>query len=140
MNRTLLNMLRTLPERYKSNWKDHASKLVHAYNSTEYESIGYSPFFLLFGRSPRLPIDLVFDFPTKKEFTSYPAYVSKWKRAMQEAYMLTSKSAQREAVKGKTQRQKGSVDSLVCRGSRSRTELNAAWRSREVNRILGGGH
>ncbi|KAL9966865.1 hypothetical protein ACROYT_G024998 [Oculina patagonica] len=38
MNRTLLSMLRNLPETHKSSWKDHVNKLIHAYNCTVHES------------------------------------------------------------------------------------------------------
>jgi transposase InsO family protein len=45
MNCTLLGMLRILPESYKSRWKDHLNKLIHAYNCTVQEYTNYSPFY-----------------------------------------------------------------------------------------------
>ena len=49
-------MLRTLPEDRKSKWKDSVNKVVHAHNHTVNDRTGFSPFFLLFSRSPRLPV------------------------------------------------------------------------------------
>ena len=61
MNQTLFSMLRSLSETHKTNYKfkDHVNKFIHAYNCTVHESTGYSPLFLLFGGSPRLPIDIM---------------------------------------------------------------------------------
>ena len=57
-NRTLISMLRTLSDEQKLNWKDHLSSLVFSYNCCRHDSTGYSPFYLMFGRSPKLPIDI----------------------------------------------------------------------------------
>ena len=118
MNRTLLCMLRTLPDTHKSNWKDHVNKLVHAYNCTVHESTGFSPFHLLFGRSPRLPIDLIFDLPAKPGSTSHTEYASKWKSAMQEAYSLASKAARESASRGKKHYDKRVRSSVLQAGDR----------------------
>jgi transposase InsO family protein len=56
-NRTLCDMLGSLDPSKKANWKSYVSPLVFAYNSTRHESTGQSPFMLMFGRNPRLPID-----------------------------------------------------------------------------------
>jgi hypothetical protein len=49
-------MLGTLENYEKSIWKSHVAQLVHAHNVTIHTSTGYSPYFLMFGRHPKLAI------------------------------------------------------------------------------------
>ena len=55
-NRTLLNMLGTLQNQEKSRWRDFVKPLVHAYNCTRNDVTGFTPYELMFGRQPRLPV------------------------------------------------------------------------------------
>ena len=75
-NRTLISMLGTLDIEKKKNWKQYIAPLVQAYNCIKHESTGFSPYMLLFGREPRLPVDLAFGINTRSEETSYTDYVS----------------------------------------------------------------
>ena len=53
-------MLGTLTPEQKKDWKGHVSAMVHAYNCTKNAATGFSPYYLLFGREPRLPVDVEF--------------------------------------------------------------------------------
>ncbi|XP_072309403.1 uncharacterized protein [Eucyclogobius newberryi] len=59
-NRTLGCMLRSLPPRTKQRWPQMIQSLTFAYNCTAHETTGFAPFYLMFGRVPRLPVDLLF--------------------------------------------------------------------------------
>lgn len=117
-NRTLLSMLRTLPKDHKHDWKNHVNKVVHAYNCTRHESTGYWPFFLLFGRSPWLPIDLVFGNADVADSGSQRAYVQKWTECMREAYSIAKKNAKTAALKGKRHHDRGLSSVVLNPGDR----------------------
>ena len=57
---TLINMLGTLPPHAKKSWSEWVATLTHAYNCTMSQTTGFSSFFLMFGRIPRIPIDVEF--------------------------------------------------------------------------------
>ena len=101
LNQTLINMLKTLTEENKTNWKDHIQKLVHAYNCTSHASTGYSPYFLLFGRKPRLPIDVILEENSEEENIPCSTYVRKWQEQMKQAYEIAQKQSSKRKEKDK---------------------------------------
>ena len=102
-NRTLLHMLRTLPESQKHKWKDSLNKVVHAYNSSRNDATGFSPFYLLFGRSPRLPVDLMFGLSREDTRMNHTEYTEKWKVAMKDAYEMARQNISKSSEDGKKQ-------------------------------------
>ena len=65
VHQTLRCMIGKLDNKRRKNWPDHLSSITHAYNSTRSQITGYSPYFLMMGRRPRLPVDLLF--PTSRQ-------------------------------------------------------------------------
>ena len=59
-NQTFLKMLGPLEKNQKEDWKSYVAPLVHSHNATRHDSTGYLPFFLMFGRHPRLAVDAYF--------------------------------------------------------------------------------
>lgn len=89
-------MLRTMEDKDKEDWKESLAKVVHVYNRTKCEATGYAPYHLIFGRSPHLPIDLLFNLKRDKAQETYEDYVSHWKKMMQEAYQIASQNSKQK--------------------------------------------
>ncbi|KAI9999773.1 hypothetical protein NQD34_011616 [Periophthalmus magnuspinnatus] len=101
-NRTLLNMLGTLSAENKSHWKDFVKPLVHAYNCTRNDTTGFSPYELMFGRQPRLPIDLAFGLPVKEPAQTHSEYVQKLRENLEKSYRLATENAEKVMSRNKS--------------------------------------
>ena len=59
-NRTLLSMLATCAEGHPFDWEQQLRKVCMAYNISVQSSTGFTPFYLMFGRQARLPVDIIY--------------------------------------------------------------------------------
>jgi len=136
-NRTLLNMLGTLSDARKANWKDYVAPLVHAYNSTKHDSTGFSPFYLMFGREPRIPVDVQFGLdpnsshPTGRDSSKF---VENLRKRLNLAYDLATKNAQvaskRNKVRYDAKRREAKLlpgDRVLVRNSTPSGKLDNKW-------------
>ena len=101
MNQTITCMICKLEEDKKTCWSEHLPELLLAYNATHSAVTGYSPYYLLFGRRPRIPVDYLFptlhDSPhqTKME-VSVAAMQKRLKEAFAVARCLTSEEVTKQ--------------------------------------------
>ena len=101
MNQTIICMIGKLEEDMKACWSKHLPELLLAYNATHSAVTRYSPYYLLFGRRPRIPVDYLFptlcDLPhqTKVE-VSVAAMQKRLKEAFTVARHLTSEEADKQ--------------------------------------------
>lgn len=96
-NQTLLNMLGTLTDIQKADWKAHVPTLTHAYNAAIHESTGYSPYYLMFGRHPRLAVDAFLGLPSSEipSPKSQADYADKLKSRLTAAYDLAKEQSKK---------------------------------------------
>ena len=101
MNQTIICKFGKLEEDRKACWSEHLPELLMAYNATCSAVTRYSPYYLLFGRRPRIPVDYLFptlcDSPhqTKME-VSVVAMQKRLKEAFTVARCLTSEEVARQ--------------------------------------------
>ena len=100
MNQTIIRMIGKLEQDKKACWSEHLPEMLAAYNGTRSAVTGYSPYFLLFGRKSRMPVDCLFptlrDSHQAKMEVSVAAMQKRLKEAFTVARHLTSQEAARQ--------------------------------------------
>ena len=101
MNQTIIRMISKLEQNKKAHWSELLPEMLAAYYGTHSAVTGYSPYFLLFGRKSRMPVDCLF--PTlcesphqAKMEVSVVAMQKRLKEAFAVARNLTSQEATRQ--------------------------------------------
>ena len=95
-NRTLHELLRTLPAEKKRRWPEHLKELCYAYNATPHSTTGYSPFYLMFGRDPRLPIDRLVDIEETQDHQP-SSWITKHQTELRDAHQRAAARLAKEA-------------------------------------------
>ena len=86
VNRTVLGMLSKYLSDNHSEWDRHLPLLMLGYRAQVHRSVGYSPFYLMFGREPRLPVDSEMDVPHVVRSKSAAEYVDDLCAGLRDAY------------------------------------------------------
>ncbi len=102
-NRTLHDLLRALPPEKKRRWPEHLPELVHAYNVTPHSATGYSPYYLLFGVHPHLPIDALLSQEQVKD--DKPDWLAVHQERLRDAHTRAREFAERKAAERVAQQQ-----------------------------------
>ena len=100
MNQTIIHMIGKLEEDKKACWSKHLPELLLAYNAACSAVTGYSPYYLLFGRRSRIPVDYLF--PTLRDShhqTKMEVSVVAMQKRLKEAFAVARCLTSEEAAK-----------------------------------------
>ena len=100
MNQTIIHMIGKLEQDKKAHWSEHLPEMLSAYNGTRSAVTGYSPYFLLFGRKARMPVDYLF--PTLRDSphqTKMEVSVVAMQKRLKEAFAVARHLTSQEAAK-----------------------------------------
>ena len=100
MNQTIIHMIGKLEQDKKARWSEHLPEMLSAYNGTRSAVTGYSPYFLLFGRKSRMPVDYLF--PTLRDpphQTRMEVSVAAMQKRLKEAFAVARQLTSQEVAK-----------------------------------------
>ena len=100
-NKTLIRMIGTLSVSHKQNWQEWIPILVHAYNCSTSSVTGFSPYFLIYGRQPKLPIDIEYGVTLDESYNDCKSYADKLQHRLKWAYEAPQKSIDKESARFK---------------------------------------
>ena len=109
VHQTLQRMIGKLDLEKRRKWPAHIGSIIIAYNSTRSLVTGYSPYYLMFGHRPWLPIDLLFPMHQTQMLTcTIDEYIASLYDHLRESLAIAQDCAIKEA-----QRQKWLYDHKV---------------------------
>ena len=136
-NRTMHDRLRTLPPEQKRKWTEYLPELVYVYNATVHSSTGFSPYYLLFGREPTLPIDFILGTLDATQSYSVDDWLEKHKQRLRQAMDRAAVNIDKSAQQRREQHNKDKREAPIDIGTRvllrnrvpGRNKIQDTWSS-----------
>lgn len=94
LNQTILHLLNSLQPAEQSRWSDHLPALLHAYNNTPHSVTGLAPFYVVFGRHARLPVDQAAGVEMEQQRGTLHEWVQQHHSRLQTAYQVVKERSQ----------------------------------------------
>ena len=105
-NWTLHDRLRPLPNKQKKHWPEYLPKLVYSYNCTPHSTTSHSPYYLMFGRNPKLPLDHLLGMHSSGEDDQLDEYVASHQQRLRDAFRVASRCSETESQKRRMRKDK----------------------------------
>ncbi|XP_061584211.1 uncharacterized protein LOC133449095 [Cololabis saira] len=116
-NRTLHDLLRTLPQEKKNKWPQYLPQVLYAYNTTDHQSTGYSPYELMFGQKAQLPVDFLLGGSQKEPISgSAKDWVDEHQKHLKSVY-LHAKAQLRQAAERRNRHYQPTATSILTPGT-----------------------
>ena len=117
-NSTLINMLSKCAEKNGKDWDKQLPYVLFAYRATIQESTKESPFYLLYGRDPRLPSECALTVPTSPYMVDLQDYRTELTTSLSDAWLAAREHITCAQAKQKQQYDKHTKESPVKVGDR----------------------
>ena len=99
LKETLISMIGTLETKDKHHWKDYLPTLVHAYKYTKNNAMDFSPYYLMHGHKPRLPINTCFGLTSPQaEECCHSRFMAKLNTQLWWCYELANQHQHKEST------------------------------------------
>ena len=135
-NRTLHGLLRVLPPAKKQDWPQYLPQVVFSYNTTPHQSTGETPYLLMFGQEPQLPVDFLLGRITTPTAGSISDWMREHQQRLQTAFDGARDRLQAAAHRRKERHDERLVPSALLEGElvylrdhsiRGRTKIQDLW-------------
>ncbi|XP_049331323.1 retrovirus-related Pol polyprotein from transposon opus [Astyanax mexicanus] len=111
-NRTMHDLLRTLPSEQKRRWPKYLPQLLFAYNTTVHQTTAHSPYELMFGRQPRLPVDSLLGVGEDLAEGTVEEWIENHQERLRTVYVHAKKQLENAVAQRKRQNKVGVSDIL----------------------------
>ena len=117
-NRTMHDRLKILPPEKKRKWPEYLPELVYIYNCTPHASTGLSPYYLMFGREPRLHRDCMLGRKMDQDLESVDDWLEMHQSNMKNSFISAKEQLERKGLVRCTNYNKNAANKDICIGTR----------------------